>query len=194
MTAADDEIELIIQAKQGDFRAFEALYEMHKTAIYRTALAIAGNRSLAEEILQETFLRAFKNINRIYEDTSLAPWLYRVAVNLAYDLTAKRRRRLTALDTLKSWFIAIPFSLPERKMEERELQELIYEAVGKLEIRQRSALVLFYLQGFSLQEIAEIMECPVGTVKSRLHYARINLRKELLADNRLPRGVAYEFT
>ncbi len=188
------ELELIIRAKQGDFKAFESLYKMHKTAIYRTALAITGNRSMAEEILQETFLRAFKHINKIYEDTPLSPWLYRVAVNLAYDLTAKRRRRLTVLDTLKSWLAVAPLSLPERKMEERELQELIYEAINKLEFRQRSTLILFYLQDFSLQEIAEIMECPVGTVKSRLHYARINLRRELLADDRLPGGLAYEFS
>ncbi len=144
--------------------------------------------------MQETFLRAFKNINKIYENTSLSPWLYRVAVNLAYDLTAKRRRRLTVLDTLKGWLTVAPLSLPERKVEERELQELIYEAINKLEFRQRSTLVLFYLQDFSLQEIAEIMECPVGTVKSRLHYARTNLRKALLADERLLGGLAYEFS
>ena len=130
----------------------------------------------------------------MYEDVSLSPWLYRVAVNLAYDLTAKRRRGLTVLNTLKDWLTVSPLSLPERKVEERELQDLVHEAINKLEFRQRATLVLFYLQDFSLQEIAEIMDCPVGTVKSRLHYARINLRRELLADERLPGGLAYEFS
>jgi len=191
---AHDEIELINRAKQGDFDAFEMLYEMHKTSIYRTALAITSDRPMAEEILQETFLRAFKHINKVYEDVSLSPWLYRVAVNLAYDLTAKRRRGLTVLNTLKDWLTVSPLSLPERKVEERELQDLVHEAINKLEFKQRATLVLFYLQDFSLQEIAEIMDCPVGTVKSRLHYARINLRRELLADERLPGGLAYEFS
>ncbi len=189
-----DEIKLICQAKQGDFDAFESLYEMHKTSIYRTALAITRDRSMAEEILQETFLRAFKHINKVYEDVSLSPWLYRVAVNLAYDLTAKRSRGLKVLNTLKGWLTASPLSLPEQRVEERELQELVYEAINKLAFKQRTTLVLFYLQGIPLQEIAEIMDCPVGTVKSRLHYARINLRKELLADERLPGGLSYEFS
>jgi RNA polymerase sigma-70 factor (ECF subfamily) len=83
---------------------------------------------------------------------------------------------------------------PEAKAEERELYGLVYEALDKLEFKQRATLVLFYLHDFSLVEIAEIMDCPVGTVKSRLHYARENLRRELVADQRLPVSLAYEFT
>jgi RNA polymerase sigma-70 factor (ECF subfamily) len=83
---------------------------------------------------------------------------------------------------------------PEQTVEEHELYELVYEAINKLEFKQRASLVLFYLHDFSLNEIAEIMDCPVGTVKSRLHYARENLRRELLADQRLPGGLIYEFT
>lgn len=79
-------------------------------------------------------------------------------------------------------------------MEEREAQDLLYETINRLEFKQRTTLVLFYLQDFSLAEIAEVMGCPVGTVKSRLHYARENLRRELLADKRLPGGLIYEFT
>lgn len=190
----NEEIALIARAKQGDLDAFEALYEMHKASIFRAALAISGDRQVAEEILQETFLRAFKNIDRLHDGVSLAPWLYRVAVNLAYDWSASRRRWLGALEGIFERVVTPAPPSPEQAVEERELQEFMYEAISRLEFKQRTTLVLFYLQNFSLAEISEILDCPVGTVKSRLHYARENLRQELLADHRLPGGLVYEFT
>lgn len=190
----DLEFDLIVRAKQGDFGAFEGLYKLYKMPIYRTALAITSDRAVAEEILQEAFLRAYKHLDHLREDISLLPWLYRVTVNLAYDLSARKRRGLHVVTELAEWFTAPPLISPEKKVEDREVQDLIYEVIGKLEFKQRTTLVLFYLQDFSLQEIADVMECPVGTVKSRLYYARANLRRELLADERVPGGLVYEFT
>jgi RNA polymerase sigma-70 factor (ECF subfamily) len=195
MATSEEELKLIVRAKRGDLEAFETLYEMHKGPIYRTALAIIGDRSAAEEILQETFLRAFKHIHNVREGVSLSPWLYRITVNLAYDYgKAHSRNWQVALDSIIEHLIAPAAASPEHTIEERELYELVYEAIDKLEFKQRATLVLFYLHDFSLNEISEIMDCPVGTVKSRLHYARENLRRELLADQRLPVGLAYEFT
>ena len=190
----NEELDLIERAKQGDMQAFETLYEMHKTAIYRTVVAITNDRAIAEEILQDTFLRAFKHLQRVHTGVSLAPWLYRIAVNLAYDWSARQKRWLAALNSIVERVVIATTPSPERSVEAQELQDLLYEAIGRLEFKQRSTLVLFYLQDFSLNEIAEIMECPVGTVKSRLHYARESLRRELLADKRLPGGLIYEFT
>jgi len=189
---AQDELAWIAQAKAGNLQAFEALYNLHKTAIFRTALAVTGDRSLAEEILQETFLRAFQYLPNVRDGVSLSPWLYRVAVNLAYDHSAKKRRKANALSKFIDWLMPSA-PTPEHRLETQELQAMIYEAIGRLEFKQRTTLVLFYLQGFSLHEIAQIMDCPVGTVKSRLHYGRQNLRRELLAAAHLPGGLAYEF-
>ena len=195
MVATDEELKLIVRAKRGDLEAFEALYEWHKGPIYRTALAIIGDRLAAEEVLQETFLRAFRHIQNVREGVSLSPWLYRITVNLAYDYgKARSRSWQVALDSIIEHLVAPAAASPEHTVEERELFELVYDAIDKLEFRQRATLVLFYLHDLSLAEISEIMECPVGTVKSRLHYARENLRRELLADQRLPVGLAYEFT
>lgn len=195
MASTEEEVRLIARAKRGDLGAFEALYEMHKGPIYRTALAIIGDRSAAEEILQDTFLRAFKHIHNVREGVSLSPWLYRITVNLAYDYgKANSRNWQVALDGIIEHLIAPASASPEHTVEERELFGLVYEAIDKLEFKQRVTLVLFYLHDFSLSDISEIMDCPVGTVKSRLYYARENLRRELLADRRLPVGLAYEFT
>ncbi len=188
----DDELMLVAQAKQGNMGAFEALYNLHKAPIFHVALAITGDRHMAEEILQEVFLRVYKHIQNVRSGTPLAPWLYRITVNLTYDMTAKQHRGQTMLQRLRDWLPVTPLKSPERQVEEQEFQKLVFEAINKLEFRQRTTLVLFYLQGFSMAEIAEIMDCPLGTVKSRLHYARVNLRKALLADDRLLGDVVYD--
>ena len=194
MTDSMAELALIAQAKTGDLAAFEALYDLHKASIFRTALAITNDRAVAEEILQDTFLRAYKHLERVKEDVSMAPWLYRIAVNLAYDWSAKQKRWLKAINSIIDRIVTSNVVSPERSVEDQEVQNLLYEAINKLEFKQRTTLVLFYLQDFSLTEIAEIMSCPVGTVKSRLHYARTNLKQALLADKRLPGSLIYEFT
>lgn len=194
MSKEDEEFNLIERARRGDFGAFEALYEMHKAPIYRTALAITGDRALAEEILQEAFIKAYRHIDKMHEGVSLAPWLYRVTVNLAYDLSAQKRRGMNLLGQFMDWLATRSLNSPEQKLEEREFQDLVYRIINRLEFKQRTTLVLFYMQAFSLQEIAEIMDCPVGTVKSRLHYARRNLKRELLAETRVSGGATYELT
>jgi RNA polymerase sigma-70 factor (ECF subfamily) len=189
-----EEIGLVTRAKRGDLEAFEALYNRYKGPIYRTALAIIGDRPGAEEILQDTFLRAFKHMDSVRDGVSLSPWLHRIAVNLAYDWANGRRKWQATIDRVVEQFIPLSSVSPEQTVEERELYELVYEAIGKLEFRQRATLVLFYLHAFSLAEIAGIMDCPLGTVKSRLFHARENLRREILADQRLAVGLVYEFT
>lgn len=192
--AGKREAQLVARAKEGDMGAFEALYKRYKGSIYRTALAITHDRGAAEEILQDSFLRAFRHIDNVYEGAPIAPWLHRIAINLSYNWTTKRKRWLTSLEQVLDRLVATPSSFPERAVEQSELQQLVREAIDQLEFPHRATIVLFYLEGFSLAEIAEIMDCPVGTVKSRLYYGREKLREALLADQRLPRAIAYEFT
>jgi RNA polymerase sigma-70 factor (ECF subfamily) len=145
-----EDAELVARILEGDLKSFEALYLKYKRPVYHTALAISGDSGAAEEILQDTFVRAHRAMSRVDASVSLAPWLHRIAVNLSYNWT--HRHRHWALD-IDAWV--------ER------------------------------LQGFNLAEIAYIMDCPVGTVKSRLHYACKSLRKQLRADDRLAGEVAY---
>lgn len=190
---ASDEAQLVARAKEGDIEAFEVLYEKHKGSVYRTALAITRDRQAAEEILQDSFLRAFQHIDNVHDGAPMAPWLYRIAINLSYSWTKKRSRWLTSLEQVVDRLAAAPRNSPEHAMEQNELQQLMREAIDQLDFRQRATIVLFYLEEFSLAEIAEIMDCPVGTVKSRLYYGREKLREALLADQRFPRAIAYEF-
>lgn len=184
---------LIVRLCAGDVDALGELYEKYKGSIFRTALAITRDRSAAEDILQECFLRLFNCAERIRTDVSLEPWLYRVAVNLSYSWVQRRQRSLAVLDEVLEGLTASLHRLPERWLERMEAQEAVRRGIEKLPLNHRVVVVLFYLEGLSLREIAEVLEIPEGTVKSRLHHARQSL-KELLAERQTVPGVAYEFT
>jgi RNA polymerase sigma-70 factor (ECF subfamily) len=186
-----EDAELVSRIRCGDLDAFEALYNKYKRRLYQTALAITGDSGAAEEILQDGFVRAYAAMGRVNTSTSLSPWLYRIVVNLSYNWTNRNRHWPLALDTLIDRLIAGPTASPEHAAEGSELRQIVWEAVTSLGFKQRSAIVLFYLQGLSLQEIAYILDCPVGTVKSRLHYACKALRTMLSEDRRLTGEVAY---
>ncbi|MFQ6057430.1 MAG: RNA polymerase sigma factor [Anaerolineae bacterium] len=193
--SVSEDAQLIAQIKEGDLKAFEALYHKYKGPVFRTALAITRDRGAAEEILQDCFLRAYMHIHKVDGSSPLPPWLHRIAVNLSYNWAAKQRLRLIPLEGVLDGLIASSLTSPEGGAERAELQQMVQEAIHALEFKQRTVLILFYLQGFSLAEIAYILDCPIGTVKSRLHYGRENLRRKLQGDKRLPReGLAYEFT
>jgi RNA polymerase sigma-70 factor (ECF subfamily) len=186
-----EDAELVSRIRCGDLDAFEALYHKYKRQLYHTALAITGDSGAAEEILQDGFVRVYAAIERVDVSRPLSPWLYRIVVNLSYNWMNHHRHWPLALDTLIEHLIAGPAASPEHAAEGSELRRMVWGAVASLSFKQRSAVVLFYLQGLSLQEIAYILDCPVGTVKSRLHYACKALRKKLSEDRRLTGEVAY---
>ena len=185
---------LISQIRQGNILALKALYEKYRGQVYRTALAITRDREAAEDILQDCFLKVYTYIDRLDGSLPLSPWLHRVAVNLSYNWVNKRRRWLQPLEEVIDCLVAGPRTLPESILERGELQRVIQKAIASLSFEHRVVIVLFYLDSFSLNEIAYILDCPVGTVKSRLHYARRNLRRKLERDRQLAPEVAYEFS
>jgi len=185
---------LISQIRQGNILALKALYEKYKGPVYRTALAITRDREAAEDILQDCFLKVYTYIDKLDGSLPLSPWLHRVTVNLSYNWANKRRRWLQPLEEVIDHLIESPRTLPESTLERGELRYAIQAAIASLSFEHRVVIVLFYLNGFSLNEIAYVLDCPVGTVKSRLHYARRNLRRKLERDRSLSPEVAYEFS
>lgn len=190
----NEDSQLIARTRRGDFAAFEALYTKYKGQVYRTALAIVRDQQAAEDILQDCFIRVYTNINRIDSSLPLIPWIYRVTVNLSYNWVTRRKRWLTPLESVIDHLTTAPRTSPERVIEEDELRCIVQEAIYSLSFEQRVVLILFYLNNFSIREIAYILDVPEGTVKSRLHYGRENLRQKLLGDHRLSLGVAYEWS
>ena len=187
----NEDEELVSRIRQGDLEAFETLYDKHKRPLYRAALAITHNEAAAEDILQDAFVRAYGAIERVDASTSLSPWLHRIVVNLSYNWTRGANRWPLSFDAVIDSLLAGPAACPEHMLERGELRDIVAEAVASLSVKRRTVLVLYYVQGFSLQEVAYILDCPLGTVKSRLHHACKALCKQLREDQRLAEEVVY---
>jgi RNA polymerase sigma-70 factor (ECF subfamily) len=191
--AADGQ--LIVRVRQGDLEALGELYNRYRTQVFRTALAITRNRETAEDILQEVFLKVHRYAERIEPSLSLGPWLYRVTANLCYTQLSRQKRWIAALeDVFENVVAPSSRSCPERRFERGEVQSVLQQAIDLLNPNQKIVIVLHYLAGLSLKEIADILEIPEGTVKSRLYYGRENLRRKLANNRVLFPEVAYEFT
>jgi RNA polymerase sigma-70 factor (ECF subfamily) len=193
----DNDKELIARIQADDLAAFECLFHKYQNQIYRAALGITGDHGMAEEILQDCFLKAYRHIDHLHGDYSLLPWLYRIAVNLSYDCLRRHRRHswLAPLENFANYLIGADNPLatsPEKQVEQEELQALVRAGIADLSVKHRVVIVLHYLQDFSLEEIAYILDCPVGTVKSRLHYARKVLQHRFEKDQWLVGEVVYE--
>ncbi len=193
MTVSCPDGHLIARLRRGDVEALGELYEKYKERVFRTALAITRDQGAAEDILQECFLRLFTHADRVRADMPLEPWLYRVTVNLSYTWARRRQQGGGMVGNLLDRLVAPLYLLPERVVEQLEEQETVRRVLEELPLAHRVVVVLFYLEGLDLKEIADILEIPEGTVKSRLHYARETLR-ELLTERKPVQGMAYEFT
>jgi RNA polymerase sigma-70 factor (ECF subfamily) len=193
MSAWSSDGQLINELQSGDLDALGVLYERHKTNVYRIALAITHDPSAAEDILQDCFLRLHKYAHSIDSSLPLQPWLYRVTTNLAYNWARCRKHQQIPLDGVLEWLVSPTRSSPEWRAEMSDIQNHMMDAILSLNTNQRSVIVLYYLNSLDLKEIASILGCPVGTVKSRLHYGRENLRQKLEAWHRMPPEMTYEF-
>ncbi len=186
---------LVVRIRDGDLEALGELYEKYKTLVYRTALAITCDERAAEDILQDVFLRVYSYADRLDENVTLGPWLYRVTVNSAYTWTSRVKRWLCSLQDTLDRLVLSPRWYPEATVEDQEWRQMLQQAIDALPSGHRVVIVLHYLEGLSLREIAYVTGIPEGTVKSRLHYARRKLRKTILEqERRLVPEVAYDFT
>jgi len=173
--------DLVYAARDGEVAAFDALFYRYRDGIFRLGLAITRDPSAAEEIVVDTFARAHRALARLEPDDSLRPWLYRVAVNLSYNRRPRKNVVLSSLDDAADEALANEDGSPSHVAEQAEVRRLVLAAVDELGPKHRLVVVLHYLNGLNLTEIAEVVECPVGTVKSRLHYALRRLRTHLAA-------------
>lgn len=169
--------ELIERLQREDLDALGQLFERYRARVYRTALAIVHDPAVAEDILQDCFLKVYQNAGRIDRSRPLVPWLYRVTVNLSYSWLSRGKRRRSS--DLIEHLVGPMGHAPDRVAEQVEMRQKVREAIAALSIDQRVVIVLYYLNNLSLQDIAEILDLPIGTVKSRLYYARENLRGKL---------------
>jgi RNA polymerase sigma-70 factor (ECF subfamily) len=171
--------ELICRLQSANLDALGVLFERYRDRVFRTALVIVRDPAAAEDILQDCFLKVYAHADRIDTDRPLAPWLYRVTVNLSYTWLSRGKNRRASLDNVADRLASPMRQAPDQMTEQTELRQNIRIAIGDLSLDQRVVIVLYYLNNLGLQDIADILDLPVGTVKSRLYYARENLRGKL---------------
>ncbi|GEN31665.1 RNA polymerase sigma-70 factor (ECF subfamily) [Cerasibacillus quisquiliarum] len=178
--------EKIKKVKKGDQSAFEDIVVLFQSKIYQHCYRMLGNAHEAEDVAQEAFIRAYVNIHSYDDSRKFSTWLYRIATNLSIDRLRKRKpdyfldAEIKGTDGLDMYSqLATDARLPEEEVQGMELEKMIYQEIANLPPIYRSIITLRYLEEFSLKEISEIMDLPLGTVKTRIHRGREALRKKL---------------
>ncbi|MFX3636058.1 MAG: RNA polymerase sigma factor SigW [Candidatus Pristimantibacillus sp.] len=173
-------------ALKGDQRAFAELVTLYQDKLFHMAYRMLNNRQEAEDVVQEAFLRVHKNLERYDENLKFSTWIYRIATNLCIDRLRKRKPTYS-LDAESSehegldGYSMIPSDnrTPESEMLLSETQRIIHEAIESLPPKYKTVMMLRYIQELSLQEISDVLDMPVTTIKTRVHRGREFLRKKL---------------
>lgn len=178
--------QLVDQARQGEVQAFEALVLTHQKAVYTLALRLTGSHHDAEEITQTVFLKAWRGLPAFRGEAAFSTWLYRLTRNACTDFLRRQGkcREDRSLDDPDLPPAADAAPSPEEAVLQRERQQALTEAMEKLPEQARTILLLREVQGLDYQAIAQALDLPVGTVRSRLARARRALR-DLLAEGNL---------
>lgn len=178
----DDLTELVLQAQTGDPAAFEDLVRRTQRSLFYTILRVVQDQHIADDLVQEVYIKAFQSLPELKTPEFFRAWIHRIAMNRAID--SKR----TAKKTAEKVFLVDDFfntAVAEEKepapdpKEQARLASAVSEAIAGLPDQQRTVLSLTMEKDMSQEEIAQIMECPVGTIKSRLHHARKTLKEKL---------------
>lgn len=185
---ADIDFGIVRAVQDGDVAAFDGLITKYRERVFGIVYNMTSNREDAADLTQDAFIKAFQSINRFQGQSSFFTWLYRIAINST--LTHLRKNRLRTFFSLEKVDendrqsvevidALIDNSGAEKSVFVHELQEKLNEAMQKLSTKHRTVVTLFEIDGLSHQEIAEVMNSSVGTVRSRLYYAKQLLQAEL---------------
>lgn len=168
----DNDLALVARTKTGDTEAFSELVRRHERVVYNLAYRFMRDPAMAEDMAQEAFVKAYRLLNGFRGDCSFSTWLYRVTCSVCLTELNRRKRRAEVELTLDT--VADAAKDPE---ETSDLPELIRRCVTKLPERYAAIMTLYYLQEVPYEEIAETMNIPMGTLKTWMHRARLQLRK-----------------
>lgn len=176
--------ELITRFQNGDVYAFEQIVHRYKNPLINFVYHFLGDRIDAEDVVQETFLRVFRNKHLYRNIAKFSTWIYTIAGNLAKtELRRRRRRKLLSLSQMgyedKEYELPDPFASTDRIVTTRMNEKEIHDAINALPVKFKEVVVLRDIQEFSYEEISKILKIPIGTVKSRVNRGRLRLQKKL---------------
>jgi len=181
--AEQDDQSLIRECLDGRTEAFNTLVLRHQNRLHNTLVNVLNSSEDARDVAQDAFVQAFQKLASFRGDSAFYSWLFRIAMNAAISLQRKRKP-VTSIDAARENSGQEPtdqhaHSAPSSSMESSETQEMVRKALAQLSEEYRTALVLKEMEGLRYEEIADILDCPIGTVRSRIHRARSELREML---------------
>ena len=174
-----DEAELIERAKKGDSQAFGVLVERYQRRVVGVAMAVVHNQDDALELAQESFVRAYENLSKFESRSSFSTWLYRITANLAIDFWRREGRHVVLRgEDAEIELERMPSEQGDsfKAASRGEVSARLGKALDQLTPEHRAVILLREVEGLSYDEISEALQCPRGTVMSRLHYARTRMR------------------
>jgi RNA polymerase sigma-70 factor (ECF subfamily) len=187
-TEVDGDMILVERALDGDLAAFEQLVSRHQTKITAFAARMLNDHDEAEDVAQEAFVKAYRSLDSFRGQAQFSTWLYRIVTNLCIDRARAKKRRPQSAYSLDEPFEAdekggreLPDATfePSKSVERDELRRTVRATVAEMPEKMRQVLIMCDIQGMAYEKIAEVLDCPIGTVKSRLFHARADLARRL---------------
>jgi RNA polymerase sigma-70 factor (ECF subfamily) len=186
-----DDAVLVRQCRQGDLTAFEPLVVKYQDRIYNLCWRLCGDRQASEDLTQEAFLKAFEALPDFHGASGFYTWLYRIATNLALSYRRSERRHMNVAgrpqwNDMPSQAARLHRAVreaddrPDVVVQRDEVRQIIWQAIQQLDDDHRAVVALRDMEGLDYGEIAEVLQVPAGTVRSRLHRARMAIREKLL--------------
>lgn len=178
-----EEVELVKRLKEGDQEAFDELFERYKDITLRMAYLISGNLADSEDIVQESFVKCYQHIRELKKEEGFKSWLFHILTRTAWRYCKKQSRECPEEDVMDK----IPVQKEASSLEillDREKQNYLMSQINQLSMKHRTTLILYYYNGFSTKEIAKVMGCLEGTVKSRLFIARKLLKESIMLEEK----------
>jgi RNA polymerase sigma-70 factor (ECF subfamily) len=182
------DLAFVTKARLGDADAFRALVERHSRPLFRLAFRMTGNQHDAEDVVQESFLRAYRQLGKFDERASFGTWLYRIATNCSLDVMRSRKRRAkqeagpeAEHSEMEDPVLSLPSGdpTPERVAMSGEVRERVAEAMNELSTSERTAFVLRHFEGMRMEDISRVLECQPGAAKHSVFRAVQKLRRAL---------------
>ena len=179
------DIHLIKKCVDGDINSFNKLIVKYEKNAFAMALRYLGDYDDASDVTQDALIKVYKNISKFRFDSSFTTWLYRIVINTCKDFLKKRNsKKIVSIEENQNEYLNInEKESPEKVAEANEVKSKVHKALDKINEDYRLSIVLKDIQGFTYYEISDILEIPIGTVRSRISRGRAELKKELLRQN-----------
>ncbi len=178
-TAADLDAILVQKSCEGDQQAFTCLFNRYRNKIFRTIYLMVHNTEDTWDLLQDSFMKAYKSLRNLKKQQTFYSWLISIAVNTTINHINKREKLQKIQEILRLEWRKRSQSSIHHNLEKDECRRMLQKIIAQIPIKQRSVLILSEIEGYKYKEISEILNCPIGTVMSRLFYARNFIREQL---------------